>query len=117
MERIDKSYITRMEPRYIVYFVCRRNDGHGTWVSVYGKGYLRDNFDFWNAEENAYKTLSAATNRAQKELSLAQKSGMDVLKVSVVRWNLAWWTNEKGAERPSYMWKSREKIIYAKEAE
>ena len=110
---IVENSISRKEDRYVAYFVYRRSDGHGLWDFVDGKGYLEPAFDIWNLEMNGYKTKSAAVKSAERRVD--KEAGMDLVKASVVKYELAYGPNERGCERPIYMKKAREYVIYAED--
>ena len=111
MGRIMENGVSRKEYRYIIYSVYRKEDGHGTYDFVDGKGYLEPAFDIWNLETNGYKTKSAATKYVERRVY--REAGMDLVKASVVKYELAYGQNERGCERPIYMKKAREYVIYA----
>lgn len=108
---IVENSILRKEDRYVAYFVYRRSDGHGLWDFVDGKGYLEPAFDIWNLEMNGYKTKSAATKYVERRVY--READKNLVKASVVKYELAFGPNERGCERPIYMKKAREYVIYA----
>lgn len=109
-ETVENS-ITRKDTRYVAYFVYRRSNGHGLWDFVDGKGYLEPAFDIWNLEENGYRTKSAATKYVERRV--CREADKNLVKASVVKYELAYGPNERGCERPIYMKKVREYVIYA----
>lgn len=111
ISEIVENSISRKDTRYVAYFLYRRSNGHGLWDSVHGKGYLKDRFDIWNLEINGYKAKSAATKYVERRV--CREADKNLVKASVVKYELAYGPNERGCERPIYMKKAREYVIYA----
>ncbi len=109
-----ENNIPRKENRYVIYFLYRKAGERRTYYYVYGRGYLKDRFDIWNLEENGFKSKSAAEKRTRRWILDDQACGTDLAKASVVKYELAWGQNERGCERPIYMKKVDEYVIYEK---